>query len=200
MTCIPKLKGMISSVASTLDMTNILFLAAVPMALTGFTFVSRFWSQPAAPKHSFPLSNEAMFAAGAAKAVGRARSRYGIALDGSLESIGKVEQVLANLHQEYKVAPECFDLRSLSFVFGSYIGETLRQNFSGCEWETSNSLGRDSSFALYWGKEVCYPVEWCLQRMREGASEDICTKVEFTRFAATGHVPVRARAAAAAAC
>lgn len=122
---------------------------------------------------NLPKNLEKMIAEGAEKAVARARSRYEIALDYRTESIQKVEIVLAKVHETYQAAPQLVDVNSMAFVFGAYIGETIRKNHPGCSWERTHD-----SYPLQWGEKTCVPMAWCTQRLTEGASENVWLKFQ----------------------
>jgi hypothetical protein len=127
---------------------------------------------------TFPHSLEQMIATASANAVERARSRYGVTLDFSLDSIRLVDVLLAHVHQEFVTAPELVDINSLAFGFGSYIGETIRRNQPGCVWERNHDEAGDNSFPLHWGEASCFPIGWCVRRIREGEKESIWSKYE----------------------
>lgn len=141
------------------------------------------------PATTAPLTLEQLIAEACDKAVGRARSRYGIKLDYSLESILDVEKILTDMQRIYASTPQLLDEKSISFVFGAYIGETIRRNHPGASW-VRESAGSD--FSLEWQHVIHQPAEWCRQRLTGDRSSI------WTRYEAMAHPPMRAFAAAAA--
>lgn len=142
------------------------------------------------PASVAPMTLEMLIAEACDKAVGRARSRYGIKLDYSLESILDVEKILNDLQRIYATTPQLLDEKSISFVFGAYIGETIRRNHPGAAW-VRESAGSD--FSLAWQHEIHQPSEWCKQRLAGDRSS------LWTRYESMTHAPAPVRAFAAAA-
>jgi hypothetical protein len=70
----------------------------------------------------------------------------------------------------------------MSFVLGSYIGETLRAKQPDSTWERRSEEGAPA-YALHLGSKTCFPMEWCLKRMLEGEKENVWVK--YQAFAAT---------------
>lgn len=123
------------------------------------------------------MSDQALISQAALTAVARARSRYEIELDHTIDSIRNVELMLGKLHQTYLADPALLDLNSMSFVLGSYLGETLRAQKPESAWERRNEEGA-TAYALHLGSKTCFPMEWCLKRMIKGEEENVWTKYQ----------------------
>lgn len=148
--------------------------AAIVLGLPATLFVSTLVIRRNRPKSTFPVTVEALVAQGAMKAIARARSRYGLILDYTPESVRKVEIMLSNVYQAYREDPRLVDIDSMAFVLGSYIGETIRKGKSGARWE--HSIAGDNCYALRRGSEVCFPMQWCMERLTAGESANVWTK------------------------
>lgn len=129
------------------------------------------------PASDFPMSDQSLISQAALKAVARVRSRYAIQLDHTIASIRNVETVLADVHATYRKDPAIVDLNSMSFVLGSYIGETLREQQPGSTWERRNEEGANA-YALHLGAKTCFPMEWCLKRLIAGEKENVWEKYQ----------------------
>jgi hypothetical protein len=136
-----------------------------------------------------PLSTQALILEGAETAVARARARYGITLDYRIASILQVEQIFAKLSELRASSPELIDADSLSFVFGAYLGETIRLNYPGFFWQRD---GAEVGFRLYGNETVCSPIDWCMRRLTECESANLWSEYEAITGSAT-----RARSASA---
>lgn len=66
-------------------------------------------------------------------AVDAARANFGVELDWSDESIGAVEEMLGELHEQIASAPSDDAIWSFAKAFGSYTGEVYRRNH-GATW------------------------------------------------------------------
>ena len=148
-------------------------LAGAAVILVAARMVAAYRSQ-----HLFPKSLEEMIAMGAAKAVQRAHARYETELDYSLDSIHSVETVLGKLHETYLAAPQLVDVNSMAFVFGAYVGEAIRRNYTGARWERSHDVAGKDAYLLHWGECTCFPMEWCMKRIAEGAEDNVWAKYE----------------------
>ncbi len=145
-----------------------------------------------------PRSLNEMMRDGAEKAVNRARTRYEVTLDFTPASLLGVDAVLTRIHQEFVAAPRLVDVNSLAFVFGAYIGETIRRNHSDCSWERNHVGGGENSYPLHWSEATCFPIGWCVRRIHNGEDESVWMNYEMAREMALGECqPQKARAATA---
>lgn len=128
---------------------------------------ARYFQPESFPKKAVKLMIEA-----ADKAVTRARSRYGITLDYSMESICDIEHIMGKAYDLYRAAPQLVDARSMAFVFGAYIGETIRRNNPACAWEISHEAGTEDFYTLYRDDVATFPMEWCMNCITEGVVDD----------------------------
>ena len=139
--------------------------------------------QPKVPASAYPKSVEAMAATASNLAVARARSRWAIQLDYSANSIEVVEMILAQLHDTYKTEPEVVDVNSMAFIFGAYIGETIRRNHRATYWQ------RDfDCYPLHFGETTCFPMAWCTTRIAVGSAENVWVKYQM--LTQPEHIPV----------
>ncbi|ABF41691.1 hypothetical protein Acid345_2690 [Candidatus Koribacter versatilis Ellin345] len=144
-----------------------------------------------------PKSLEEMMEIGAEKAVGRAHSRYEVTLDFTPASLLGVDAVLLRIHREFTVAPRLVDVNSLAFVFGSYVGETIRRNHTDCAWERNHVEGGENSYPLHWGQGTSFPIGWCIRCIRNGEEESVWMNYERAKDMSEGQPDVKHRTATA---
>lgn len=125
-----------------------------------------------ASRVTFPTTDDEMMVSAAEKAVARARSRYGVDLDFTIASLRGVEVVMARVHDEYRAEPQLIDVNSTAFVFGAYIGETIRRT-QAAVW-----LKQEADFVLHLKSAECKPVEWCVNRILRGEEANVAAKYE----------------------
>lgn len=130
-------------------------------------------NKPKGQATAYPKSVEAMAAAAANLAVARARSRWAIQLDYTPKSIQVVEMILAQLHENYKTEPALVDVNSTAFIFGAYIGETIRRNHRATFWQSDFDC-----YPLHYNETTCFPVAWCTTRIAVGSAENVWTKYQ----------------------
>ena len=107
-------------------------------------------------------------------AVRMAQAKFHVALDGSEESIARVEQMLEQIHRATTVKPVADEVVAVfSKTFGSYVGEVFRHHHGGTwfmmdvdggQYPGIKDESRDFTF-WPWGK-VC-------NRIRDGRSESV---------------------------
>jgi hypothetical protein len=149
-----------------------LLTTAVLSSLSALVY-SAMRNKPKVPASAYPKSVEAMAAAASNLAVARARSRWAIQLDYSAKSIQVVEMILAQLHEAHKTEPALVDVNSMAFIFGAYIGETIRRNHRACFWQ------RDfDCYPLHYGETTCFPMAWCTTRIAVGSAENVWVKYQ----------------------
>lgn len=81
----------------------------------------------------------------ASEAIEVSKSRFGVSLNYSAESINDVSKILDKLHQSYVARKGDMmdeEVMTMSKSFGSYIGEVIRRRH-GAEWGTANFEGQD---------------------------------------------------------
>lgn len=125
-----------------------------------------------------PKTTDALLAEAADKAVGRARSRYNLTLDYSIETIHAVDKILAIIHAGYTSMPQLVDLNSLSFVFGAYVGETVRRHHPEFAWMHSHKESGEDVYALQRGETMVFPIEWCELCLKDGITSDLWSRVQ----------------------
>ncbi len=173
-----------------------MFTTAVLSSLS----VAFFYAKRKQPKHSvsvLPKSVEEMAVTAANLAVARASSRWAIQLDYTPKSIQVVEMILAQLHEDFKAEPKIVDVNAMAFIFGAYIGETIRRNHHGCFWQHDFDC-----YPLHYGETTCFPTAWCTTRIAVGSAENVWTKYQVLTKARQLFVvpqPPKARSAAAGA-
>jgi hypothetical protein len=118
----------------------------------------------------FPLAAEALIPAAAQKAVARARARFNIALDYSVPSIHQLDDIFDRFREVRASSPEITDPNSLAFVFGAYLGETIRLNHAGFGWERESAA---VDFQLHGKNAVYSPIDWCMKRLTEADAETL---------------------------
>jgi hypothetical protein len=171
---------------------------AVLSSLSVAFFYSAKRKQPKHPVAALPKSVEEMAATASNLAVARARSRWAIQLDYTPKSIQVVEMILAQLHETFKAEPGLVDVNAMAFIFGAYIGETMRRNHHGCFWQHDFDC-----YPLHYGETTCFPMAWCTTRIAVGSAENVWSKYQMlTKPQQLFVVPQapKAHSAAAGAC
>ena len=152
-----------------------MFTTAVLSSLS----VAFFYAKRKQPKHPvsvlsvLPKSVEEMAVTAANLAVARASSRWAIQLDYTPKSIQVVEMILAQLHESFNAEPKLVDVNAMAFIFGAYVGETMRRNHHGCFWQHDFDC-----YPLHYGDTTCFPVAWCTTRIAVGSAENVWSKYQ----------------------
>ena len=149
-----------------------MFTTAVLSSLSvAFFYAKR--KQPKHPVSVLPKSVEEMAVTAANLAVARASSRWAIQLDYTPKSIQVVEMILAQLHESFEAEPKLVDVNAMAFIFGAYIGETMRRNHYGCFWQHDFDC-----YPLHYGETTCFPMAWCTTRIAVGSAENVWSKYQ----------------------
>lgn len=123
--------------------------------------------------HQFPDSLEKLMADAAERAVSRARSRYQVRLDYTIDSLRNLDAVFKKLHAELGASPELVDPKSVAFTYGAYIGETIRRSHVDAVW------GRiHDAYPLKVGARMCHPVAWCTERLFDADATPLWQRYE----------------------
>ena len=123
----------------------------------------------------FPLAADALLPEAAEKAVERARARFNITLDYSVFSIHQLDDIFFKLRDVRASSPDLTDPKSLAFVFGAYLGETIRLNHPGFLWQRETI---EADYQLRSKDAVASPIEWCAKRLAEGESPTLWQQYE----------------------
>ena len=155
-------------------MIFVLFALAVVIVIA-------FYSLRHASRREPNLANEDLAAemrSRATSAVETAASKHRITLDYSRDSVAKVEEILATVH-------ECLNQEHLSeeqvvresLRWGGYIGEVIRR-IKPCHWELDSEIGGEGSFPIVFEKEQheTFPVRWCYKRIKNGPEDNVWHK------------------------
>ena len=108
------------------------------------------------------------------RAVEQARADHGITLDGSPESVERVEMILGALHDKHLKKPfSIIELGNLAGTWGAYIGEAAKRTRPG-SW-TNRGLVHEN------GEEV-FPASWVHARISAGPEDNVWNKFQLTYF------------------
>lgn len=155
-------------------------LIAIVFLVLAVSFFWRIRKQPT-EKREFHSTQEFIdFLASAA--VKDAREQNHVDLDYSSESIEKVEQILANLHDLYVKNPSSISANGLGSAYGAYIGEVIRRAEPGARWERDDEVG-EKSYPIIWGAGSghSYPMAWCYHRIVNGPEDNVWMKYKILK-------------------
>lgn len=134
-----------------------------------------------------------MMQAYAEDAVDFAQQRFGIHLDYSEASIGQVERILDRLHKSIprgffskwlKRGPTPDEIERVAKMFGGYIGEVMRRQFSG-DWTLDSSIFAEPTITLAFSPtSMVFPPSKVYKRLIDGEGDAVTSyyqviKLEF---------------------
>lgn len=106
---------------------------------------------------------------------------YGHKLDFSEPTIGAVEAILNGLWKDGDVSDQL--AVNVTVLFGSYIGELIREAFPEARWARSKSApgGIESPFIQLDDIQL-FPLSWCYKRLYKGPGDSVVVKyLEFRK-------------------
>jgi hypothetical protein len=112
------------------------------------------------------------------RAVQMAKADHGITLDYTVESVERVESILASLHERHAQQPLLQEqLSQLSVRYGAYVGEVIRREWGG-RWEQGHPVAGPGSFPLVSQGRRSFPINWCFKRITNGAEDNVWHKLQ----------------------
>ena len=105
-------------------------------------------------------------------------SREKVNLDFSTESIERVEELLAKLHDEYRTRGNEDGMNGLALAYGAYVGEAIRRSEAAAHWAEDSDIAGPGSYPIYWRDGASFPVAWCYKRMSDGPEENVWHKYQ----------------------
>jgi hypothetical protein len=111
----------------------------------------------------------------AAGATAMAKEAFGTDLDGSVESLRKVDEILGKLGAGKRGD---VDGENAS-LFGAYIGEAIRKAHPDARWE-----GAPDGAALHWKGGLVFPHDWAAKRLQNGEEDSVWAKYSVLKAAA----------------
>ncbi len=109
-------------------------------------------------------------------ALGIAREFYDINLDFTHKSINDVENILADIHKQYKETGKTEGLNGIALEFGSYIAATIQKNTNAGELKRHHPTFGADSFPFYLQENIVFTYGWCEKRIFDGEGDDIVSK------------------------
>ena len=103
------------------------------------------------------------------------RAEYRRELDFSEATIGAVEAILNGFWNGGNNSDEL--IAKIALLFGSYIGELIRNCFPQAKWVRSASApgGVESPF-IQLGDIQLFPISWCYKRLYNGPADSVVSK------------------------
>jgi len=102
-------------------------------------------------------------------------AEYGHTLDFSEVTIGAVEAILNGFWKEGELSDDL--AANISLLFGSYIGELIREAFPDAKWVRSASApGGTVSPYIQLDDIQLFPITWCYKRLYNGPDETVVKK------------------------
>lgn len=102
---------------------------------------------------------------------------FGVSLDYSHNSISEVENILSEIHKEYKKTKKREGLDGVALEFAAYIVSVMEKQGIQGEWQEDSQEFGKKTYPYYLSKnEVIYPYSWCLKRIYDGDGDDVWSK------------------------
>jgi hypothetical protein len=114
----------------------------------------------------------------ASEAIKDARRQNHVELDYSVESIRRVDDVLASLHNQYLKNAPSVSLNGQASSYGAYVGEVIRRSEPGAKWAIDDPVGGEKSYPIIWGGGHSYPMAWCYRRIVNGPEDNVWVKYQ----------------------
>jgi hypothetical protein len=113
----------------------------------------------------------------ARQAIQAAIRDFNVQLDGTPESVEKVEEILAKVHERYQQGSLSHsDLIKESLKWGAYVGEAIKRVHPG-RWALDSAAGGPGSLpVVYEDKSESYPTAWCYRRITNGEEDNVWHK------------------------
>jgi HEAT repeat protein len=104
---------------------------------------------------------------------------YETDLDFSIESVQRIEEILAPLSDDYQATKNEDGLHGLALELAAYIITVIEKNISAGRWQrNSKEFGKDSyPYQLANGTTI-FPYAWCLKRIANGTADNIWLKFQ----------------------
>jgi hypothetical protein len=102
-------------------------------------------------------------------------AEYGHKLDFSEPTIGAVEAILNGFWKEGDLSEEL--AANITLLFGSYIGELIREAFPNARWVRGESTpdGNESP-CIQLDDIKLFPITWCYKRLYNGPDDSVVKK------------------------
>jgi hypothetical protein len=124
------------------------------------------------PDKAAPVQQEV--AALAADAVRMAKSE-GVVLDYSVESVARVEVLLAKVYDTGSLSED--QAIDVGRRYGAYVGEVLRRKWGG-RWEQNHPHVGPNTYPLHLPETDAFPMAWCVKRLMNGPEDNVWNKVQ----------------------
>lgn len=104
---------------------------------------------------------------------------YKIDLDYSIDSVKKVEEILAKVSEEYQKTKNEEGLKGIALEFAAYIITVIEKNIESGKWERdSKEMGKETfPYKLSDGRDI-FPYSWCLKRIYNGEGDNVWVKFQ----------------------
>jgi hypothetical protein len=107
-----------------------------------------------------------------------ARESFGFELDYSVESVRKVETVLAQLHKDFRRTNDDSGMNGLALEFGAYIIKVIELHFGSGAWARDHPTFGPDTFPYTWRGGEVFPYAWCQKRIFDGPGDDVWAKFQ----------------------
>jgi hypothetical protein len=113
-----------------------------------------------------------------AEAVQMAMVDNGVPLDYSVDSVQRVEAILAALYdRQSKDALTLERRRYVAVRYGAYVGEVIRRKWGG-HWEQDHAVAGPGSFPIKSQGHESFPIGWCFKRLTNGPEDNVWNKLQ----------------------
>lgn len=107
-----------------------------------------------------------------------AKEGYKENLDFSDDSIKIVEDILSDIHTNFKKTKDETGLAGIALEFGAYIVRTIQKKTGDGVWfRNSIEFGKDT-FPFLWKESttIIFPYIWCMKRITDGPADNVASK------------------------
>ena len=158
-----------------MDTSTLVWVAASVIAGMGFWVLLARWRHGSGPTGDV----DSYMMKGAQQAIERAKTEFGIALDGTPESVQHVESILSALHERHVSKPiGNAGLAEEANVWGAYIGEVAKRVRHGTWQRHSRVAGRGAAPLVHDNGDEVYPLAWAHRRIKDGFEENVWVKFQ----------------------
>ena len=158
-----------------MDTSALVWVAGSVIAAIGFWVLlvrRRHGSGPSGDVGSYMMKR-------AQQAIERAKTEFGIVLDGTPESVQHVESILSTLHERHVSKPiGNARLAEEANVWGAYIGEAAKRVRQGTWQRDSRVAGRGAAPLVHDNGDEVYPLAWTHRRIKDGFEENVWVKFQ----------------------
>ena len=102
-------------------------------------------------------------------------AEYGLKLDFGEPTVGIVEVILNGFWKEGNISDDL--AANITLLFGSYIGELIREAFPDAKWVRGESTPESAGSPYIQLDDIkLFPITWCYKRLYHGPDDSVSKK------------------------